>query len=134
MKRKFRAIPGKGVFSSTKLNKLRKNIKASEGNWIDEDDFYNMDPEEFWETYLSGAEWELSDELDIYIEPSIQLGAGSIYIHDESDDDNESIGVDYQEWIEHEQALAGEADSAAEFKDMMREYIRGLMKDAGWDR
>lgn len=110
------------------------NTDHESNRWIDEDDFYNMDPEEFWETYLSGAEWALSDELDIYIEPSIQLGAGSIYIHDESGDDNEPIGVDYQEWIEHEQALAGEANSEEEFKNTMREYIRGLMKDAGWDR
>lgn len=102
--------------------------------WIDEDDFYDMDPEEFWEKYLSGAERELSDELKIYIEPSIQGGQGSIYIYDESEDDNESIGIDYQEWIEHEQAIAGESDSEEEFKNTMREYINGLIEDAGWDR
>lgn len=103
-------------------------------SWIDEDDFYNMDPEEFWETYLSRAEWALSDELKIYIEPSIQGGRGSIYIYDESGEGNEPIGVDYQEWIGYEQAIAGESDSEEEFKNTMREYIKELIEDAGWDR
>lgn len=134
MKRKFTAVPGKGIFTGTRPNKRRSTIKASEGSWIDEDDFYDMDPEEFWEKYLSGAEWELSDELKIYIEPSTQAGQGIVVIYDESGSDNESIKVDYQDWIEHEQDIAGESDSEGEFKNTMREYIKGLMKDTGWDR
>lgn len=134
MKRKFTAIPGKGIFAGTRPSKRRSAIKASESNWIDEDDFYDMDPEEFWEKYLSGAEWELSDELKIYIEPSIQGSQGSIYIFDESGEDNEEISVNYQDWIEHEQDIASESASEEEFKNTMREYIKGLIEDAGWDR
>lgn len=137
-------------FDRAQMEQIRKGLESRVGvsqyaepgdstdhesnRWIDEDDFYDMDPEEFAETYLFSAEQKLEDELKIYIEPSIQAGQGVVVIYDESGSDNESIEVDYQTWIEHEQDIASGSDSEEEFKNTMREYIKGLMEDAGWNR
>lgn len=112
----------------------RDEDTTESSGWIDEDDFYDMDPEEFAETYLLGAEHALEDELQLYIEPSTQAGQGVVVIYDESGNGNESIETDYQDWVEHEQDIASESDSEEEFKNTMREYIKGLIEDAGWDR
>ena len=103
-----------------------------ENGWPTQEFWENKDfhaDDDVWE-YLSGPEGEVSDELQVFIEPSTQGRMGSMYIFDESGENRfSSFGVDYGDWLEIEYELACQSNSRERYKELFREYIQGLIDE-----
>lgn len=111
---------------------MKYYVKASSDKaWnFDEDYFMEMDDydfEDFWSAYLSLPEDEVNTELQIFPEPSVQGGMGSMYIFDESGEERFSdVSVDFGEWCDKQMVMAMNSKSAEDYKRQYREWVKDL--------
>ena len=107
------------------------NRKLTNTNWPNADYWDNIDGYEemndAWETYLADPEDEINVKLQIYPETSVRMGLGSMFIHDESGDDNESVSIDYQDWCDAEIEMASESKSAKEYATKYEAYLKSII-------
>lgn len=113
--------------------KITINSSISNSEWPDEDFWREIDPDSeafdnAWDRYLSNLEWSVNDELDVYPEPSIQGGRGSMFIIDNSGE-NEAIHVDFQHWVDIELDIAANSESADQYRAGYMRYLEGLIED-----
>lgn len=90
--------------------------------------------EDFWSSYLGNPEDEVNSELELFLEPSVQGGMGDMVIMDESDNDNEPIYIDFQDWCDKELDMAIDSGNADQYKEKYKAYLLRLIEDAGWER
>lgn len=97
-------------------------------DWVDDDVFEDedLDIEEFWDKYLEGPESCVSDELNIYIEPSTQAGQGGVFIFD--NETGEEIGYyDFEEWCCMEMDMARNAKDADDYKEKFQKFVETII-------
>lgn len=83
--------------------------------------------EDMWNQWLASAESEVDKQLQIFTEPSIQGGYGSMFVFDESNQDRfESISVDFGDWCETEMYLAAQSRNEAEYKKKYEAWMKKL--------
>lgn len=92
---------------------------------IDSDEAF----ESMWSTYLSKPEDEVNKELQIFPEPSTQGGSGSMVIFDESENGNEPIFTDFQDWCDRELSMAAESKNANEYKQKYSGFVESLISE-----
>ena len=133
MKRRFRAVPGKGIVAST--------VVASLSNWPRDHYFWDFEIpedmeafEEAQELYLNDIELSVADSLNLFLEPSVQGSRGGMFVYDESGADNDTIEVDYRNWCIDEISMAASSSSPEKFRAAFEAYLESLMEDAGWSR
>lgn len=112
---------------------LKKRIVASRTNWP----FKRMkgkfpfDGEEFedvWSYYLSDPEAKVDKKLQIFTEPSIQGGSGSMFIYDESGKDRfDTMIIDFDDWCQTEFELATQSTDANDYARNYENYVRDLL-------
>ena len=116
--------------SASLINRLSELIVNSR-KWPSAKKWKNIDYEDqfedMWSTYLSSQEDEINKELRVFPEPSIQGGIGDMFIHDQSDEANEPIIIDFDEWCDTECKLAAASKSADQYKEKYRQYIESLI-------
>lgn len=88
----------------------------------DDEDF-----EEAWSKYLQGPEDVVNNEFNIFPEPSVQGGIGSVFIHD-NDDERDPIEVDYDYWCDTEIQMAKASRSSKQYENKYRKWIKNLIK------
>lgn len=109
---------------------MKRYIRSNTNNWPTESYWEEVDlseDEEVWDKYLCDPETEVDDNLQIFQEPSVQGGMGSMFIYDESDEDRfEPIEIDFSDWCNEEITMAIDSKNAQEYKAKYKAYIKKL--------
>lgn len=119
------------------VNSSKKVFASKDTEWVDwgfyEEDLDVTDEvfeEEIWSRYLDDPENEVNQELEVFIEPSVQGSSGSVFIFDESGEDrwdNYDIEVDWYDWCDKECEMAMEAKNAEEYKKLYRQWMEEIL-------
>ena len=112
----------------------KKSKKSKKSNtWPSADKWevveYGEEFEDMWDRYLAGPENEVNKTFKIFPEPSIQGGYGSMVIFDESEDENEPVYVDFQDWVDRVLSMAAESKNANEYKQKYKGFIEDLISE-----
>ncbi len=126
----IRWIAAKRSGKSVSSKKDKKDVSVS---WPSSDWWYDLDDESFedaWQEYLSGPEDEVNKELQIFPEPSVQGNQGSLFVHDESDEnrhnEDEDWYIDWQEYLDWQVDAAATSKNAAQYKKKYRKFMKEL--------
>ena len=118
--------------SSKYSNKLTKS-----NDWPSADEWYNIESDEefedMWSRYLAGPEDEVNEQLQIYPEPSVQGGMGSMIIFDGSRNEDDAIFADFQDWCDSEVSMAAESKNANEYKKKYKVFVEEWISE-NWGR
>lgn len=121
-----------GLEAGGKSNPAKSTKKQP--NWVDREYIKAIASDEemdaLWETYLSGPEGQVNEELQIYPEASIQGGSGSVYIFDESGQDrwgSYDKKIDWNEWCDHELDLVLDSSNAEEYKQKYKAWMKDFL-------
>ena len=106
-------------------------IEAGSYQWPTADEWYETDltdDYEMWDLYLGDPERRIEEELQIFPEPSVQAGTGTVFIFDESGDDRfETVKVDFWDWCDKEIELAAESANEEEYKQKFGAWMKELL-------
>ena len=118
---------------------MKRMIRANEATWptpdeieemLSESDLTDEPFEDFWMAYLGRPENKINDELQLFVEPSVQGGSGIVEIYDESGQDRKENGYpwssDFYEWCEREFNMAISSTSEEEYANKYREFIKEI--------
>ena len=110
---------------------MKRWIHAKTDNWPDASVFEEAEDdyewEDVWDMYLSGPEVRVNDELKIFAEPSVQGHVGSMFLYDDSGEDRfDDVEIDFGEWDQAEFEMAIDSNSAEEYEDKYRAYVKEL--------
>jgi len=78
--------------------------------------------------YLNSLCKQVEERLDIYVEPSVQAGVGSVWIWDNSTDEALVEDYDYNDFNNDIFYLAANASNEAEFKSSYESYLTNLCR------
>ena len=112
---------------------MKRLILATSANWPGSNFWRSMDEyidEEAWDKYLSEPENTVENQKQI----SVQSNFKSVYINDESVNDNNPIIIDFIEWCDAEICMAMEANSVKDYEKLYADYIDRCIKSANWKR
>ena len=146
MKRKFRAVPGKGIVASTGIAASRRNVRryvsgsTTEPDWSAIQEQLSADYEDyndpFYEMtratdYIVGLCEDVDSDMNLFIEPSVQGGSGGVWIMKEDTYDGLVSNYDYATFNDEIGDIVFEVSSAEEFKRRYREYLERLIAQHG---
>lgn len=144
MKRKFRAVPGKGIVASTGIaasrRSVRRYVSGSTTDWSAIQEQLSADYEDyndpFYEMtsatdYIDGLCKAVESAMNLFIEPSIQGGSGGVWIMKADTGDELVSNYDYTTFNDAIGDIVFEVSSAEEFKRRYREYLERLIARHG---
>lgn len=112
--------------------KLPKSAVKKRTSWPSSDMWNEIESDEqfedMWSEYLAGPEDKVNKSLNIFAEPSIQGGWGSMFLFDTTNT-YEAVTIDFSDWCDAEARMAAESSSASEYKSAYRKYVKNLIKD-----
>lgn len=77
--------------------------------------------------YLTNVQKEVEDSLDVWLEPSVQAGVGSIYFYSTEDDSDVGQPYDYQDFNMDIIELALDSATKAEYKKRYKSYLESII-------
>jgi len=113
---------------------LKKKGDGSKGKWaIIKDNLSIEDDPLYYGTesgeYIISVCTKVEKSLNLYVEPSVQAGTGSVWIYDESNNDKCVLsGYDYMTFNDNILDLVFQSKNVTEFKSAYKEYLLSIIK------
>lgn len=115
--------------------KCKKSVNASTISRLKDSYGYDLEDGDMFdlEESLEHLETEVLDELGLWLEPSIQLNTGGIWIYTQEDDTTVLSGYDWETYVEYVVDIAAESEDDESFKQAYKSFIERIIDMNGVD-